>query len=211
MPVQILPATTGSQYPADVKIIRVPCSCRVNPMFILRAFQRGADGVILCGCHPGDCHYTSGNYYTRRRMALLFSMLDYLGIERERTRVEWVSAAEGAKFAATMNDFAENDRFFGRKQETGGSAMQKVTREALIKRACELLADGTVDRVLGWKAGEFDYDVTPALFHSAEELERDFVFGRFLRCQLLQVLGEGNRQKRPEGSGVPEALRYLQL
>ena len=60
-------------YPADVKIIRVPCSCRVNPMFILRAFQRGADGVIICGCHPGDCHYTSGNYYTRRRMSLLFS------------------------------------------------------------------------------------------------------------------------------------------
>ena len=94
-------------YPADVKIIRVPCSCRVNPMFVLRAFQRGADGVIICGCHPGDCHYTSGNYFTRRRMAALFSMLDYLGIERERTRVEWVSAAEGAKFAQTMNDFAE--------------------------------------------------------------------------------------------------------
>ena len=94
-------------YPADVKIIRVPCSCRVNPMFVLRAFQRGADGVIICGCHPGDCHYTSGNYYTRRRMAALFSMLDFLGIERERTRVEWVSAAEGSKFASTINDFAE--------------------------------------------------------------------------------------------------------
>ena len=94
-------------YPADVKIIRVPCSCRVNPMFILRAFQRGADGVILCGCHPGDCHYTSGNYFTRRRMTLLFSMLDFLGIDKERTRVVWVSAAEGAKFAATMNDFVQ--------------------------------------------------------------------------------------------------------
>ena len=94
-------------YPEQVKVIRVPCSCRVNPMFILRAFQRGADGVIICGCHPGDCHYTSGNYYTRRRMAALFSMLDFMGIERERTRVEWVSAAEGAKFAVTMNDFAE--------------------------------------------------------------------------------------------------------
>ena len=70
-------------------------------------FQRGADGVILCGCHPGDCHYTTGNYYARRRMTLLFSMLDYLGIEKERTRVEWVSAAEGAKFAATMNEFVE--------------------------------------------------------------------------------------------------------
>ena len=83
-----LSGTNRLQYPANVKIIRVPCSCRVNPMFILRAFQRGADGVIICGCHPGDCHYTSGNFFARRR-----------------TRLEWVSAAEGAKFAATMNDF----------------------------------------------------------------------------------------------------------
>ena len=92
-------------YPANVKIIRVPCSCRVNPMFILKAFQRGADGVILCGCHPGDCHYVTGNYYTRRRMAMLFDFLNYLGIEKERTRVEWVSAAEGARFSQVMNDF----------------------------------------------------------------------------------------------------------
>ena len=76
-------------------------------MFVLKAFQRGADGVILCGCHPGDCHYVTGNYYTRRRMSLLFSFLDYLGIEKERTRVEWVSAAEGAKFSAVMNDFVK--------------------------------------------------------------------------------------------------------
>ena len=85
----------------------MPCSCRVNPTFILKAFERGADGVIICGCHPGDCHYTTGNYYARRRTALLFSMLDFLGIERERTRVEWVSAAEGAKFSLVMNDFAK--------------------------------------------------------------------------------------------------------
>lgn len=85
-------------------------------MFILRAFQRGADGVIICGCHPGDCHYTSGNYFTRRRMAALFSMLDFLGIERERTRVEWVSAAEGAKFAATMNDFASKVAALGKNK-----------------------------------------------------------------------------------------------
>ena len=100
-----LAGSSRLSYPANVKIIRVPCSCRVNPMFVLKAFQRGADGVILCGCHPGDCHYVTGNYYTRRRMALLFSFLDYLSIERERTRVEWVSAAEGARFSAVMNDF----------------------------------------------------------------------------------------------------------
>jgi coenzyme F420-reducing hydrogenase delta subunit len=102
-----LAGTSRLNYPANIKIIRVPCSCRVNPLFVLRAFQRGADGVIIAGCHPGDCHYTSGNYFARRRMTLLFSMLDYLGIENGRTRVEWVSAAEGNKFAAVMNRFAE--------------------------------------------------------------------------------------------------------
>ena len=102
-----LAGSSRLSYPANVKIVRVPCSCRVNPTFILKAFQRGADGVILCGCHPGDCHYVTGNYYTRRRMSLLFNFLDYLGIERGRTRVEWVSAAEGAKFSAVMNDFVK--------------------------------------------------------------------------------------------------------
>ena len=102
-----LAGSSRLSYPANVKIIRVPCSCRVNPMFVLKAFQRGADGVILCGCHPGDCHYVTGNYYTRRRMSLLFSLLNYMGIDKERTRVEWVSAAEGAKFSAVMNDFAK--------------------------------------------------------------------------------------------------------
>ena len=102
-----LAGTNRLQYPAEVKIIRVPCSCRVTPLFILKAFQRGADGVIICGCHPGDCHYSTGNYYARRRMTLLFSMLDYLGIEKGRTRVEWVSAAEGQKFAETMNSFVK--------------------------------------------------------------------------------------------------------
>ncbi len=114
-----LAGTGRLAYPANVKIVRVPCSCRVNPTFILRAFQRGADGVIICGCHPGDCHYTSGNYFARRRMTLLFGMLDYLGIERDRTRVEWVSAAEGAKFAATMNDFAAKIHELGENKRLG--------------------------------------------------------------------------------------------
>ena len=101
-----LAGSSRLSYPADVKIIRVPCSCRVNPLFIRRALPRGAAGVILCGCPPGDCHYTRGHDYARRRMTLLFSMLDYLGVDRRRVRVEWVSAAEGARFASVMNDFA---------------------------------------------------------------------------------------------------------
>lgn len=114
-----LAGSSRLSYPAEVKIIRVPCSCRVNPMFILRAFERGADGVILCGCHPGDCHYSTGNYYARRRMALLFRMLEFMGVERERVRVEWVSAAEGAKFSATMNDFVATVRALGENVRLG--------------------------------------------------------------------------------------------
>ena len=114
-----LAGSSRLSYPANVKIIRIPCSCRLNPLFVLRAFQRGADGVILCGCHPGDCHYTTGNYYARRRMTLLLSMLDYLGIDRRRTRVEWVSAAEGAKFYATMNDFAKTITELGENKKLG--------------------------------------------------------------------------------------------
>ena len=112
-----LAGTSRLAYPADVKVIRVPCSCRVNPMFILRAFQRGADGVIIAGCHPGDCHYTSGNYYARRRMTLLFSLLDFMGIQRERTRVEWISASEGQKFSTTMNEFAHTIRALGKNNQ----------------------------------------------------------------------------------------------
>lgn len=114
-----LAGSSRLRYPANVKIIRVPCSCRINPLFVLRAFQRGADGVIINGCHPGDCHYSTGNYFTRRRAALLFSMLDYLGIERERTRVEWVSAAEGARFASVMNDFVEQVSGLGENNRLG--------------------------------------------------------------------------------------------
>ena len=112
-----LAGTSRLAYPADVKVIRVPCSCRVNPLFILRAFQRGADGVIIAGCHPGDCHYTSGNYYARRRMTLLFSLLDFMGIQRERTRVEWISASEGQKFSTTMNEFAQTIRTLGKNNQ----------------------------------------------------------------------------------------------
>ena len=111
-----LSGTNRLSYPANVKIIRVPCSCRVNPTFILKAFGNGADGVIICGCHPGDCHYTTGNYYTRRRMSLLFRTLEYMGIERGRVRVEWVSAAEGAKFADTMNEFTGQIKKLGRSR-----------------------------------------------------------------------------------------------
>ncbi len=103
-----LAGTSRLKYPANIKIIRVPCSCRVNINFVLRAFQHGADGVVIAGCHPGDCHYSTGNYYTRRRFSLITNLTEYIGIEKERLKVDWISAAEGNKFAAVMNDILED-------------------------------------------------------------------------------------------------------
>ena len=97
--------TSRMDYPHNIRIIRVPCSGRVDPLFVLKCFQRGADGVLVSGCHPGDCHYTDGNYHARRRFALLREFLDYLGIAKERLRVEWVSASEGQRFAELVSDF----------------------------------------------------------------------------------------------------------
>ena len=110
-------------YPADVKIIRVPCSCRVNPMFILRAFQRGADGVILCGCHPGDCHYINGNYKARRRVKLLNEILPQFGIDKRRLCLTWVGASEGNEFAATVNNFINEIRELGPLDVRGMAAL----------------------------------------------------------------------------------------
>ena len=103
-----LAGTSRLNYPANVKIIRVPCSCRVNTNFIIRAFQKGADGVVIAGCHPGDCHYSTGNYYTRRRFSIFINLLEYLGIEKERCKIVWISAAEANKFATVMNEVLEN-------------------------------------------------------------------------------------------------------
>lgn len=103
-----LAGTSRLNYPANVKIIRVPCSCRVNTNFIIRAFQKGADGVVIAGCHPGDCHYSTGNYYTRRRFSVFINLLEYMGIEKEHFKIDWISAAEANKFATVMNEVLEN-------------------------------------------------------------------------------------------------------
>jgi F420-non-reducing hydrogenase iron-sulfur subunit len=96
-----------------VRVVRVMCSGRVDPTFVLKAFQQGADGVLICGCHPGDCHYQDGNKKTARRMPLLKKMLGQFGIEEERVRLEWVSASEGDRFAEIVNEMTEQVRKLG--------------------------------------------------------------------------------------------------
>jgi len=101
------------QYPPNVRVIRVPCSGRVNPLFIIKAFQQGIDGVLVAGCHPGDCHYISGNYIARRKFAIIKSFLEYIGIEGDRIQFAWISAAEGARFAKVIKEVTEKVRQLG--------------------------------------------------------------------------------------------------
>jgi F420-non-reducing hydrogenase iron-sulfur subunit len=101
------------QYPPTTRVIRVMCSGRVSPMFILEALRSGADGVLVTGCHLGDCHYISGNEKAMHNVEAARSLLELLGIEPERLRLEWISAAEGARFAEVVRGFTEQIRELG--------------------------------------------------------------------------------------------------
>ena len=101
------------QYPANIRIIRVMCSGMVHPNLVIDAFTKGADGVMICGCHPGDCHYLEGNLRAEKRSEAIKLMLQDFGLEEERFRLEWVSASEGARFAAVMKEMVNTVRKLG--------------------------------------------------------------------------------------------------
>ena len=101
------------QYPPNIRIIRVMCSGMVHPNLVIDALTKGADGVLICGCHPGDCHYEEGNLKTEKRADAIFLMLEDFGLEPERFRLEWVSASEGPKFAQVAREFTEQIKKLG--------------------------------------------------------------------------------------------------
>jgi F420-non-reducing hydrogenase iron-sulfur subunit len=103
-----LAGTSRLRYAPNIRIIRIMCSGRIEPTFILKAFQQGADGVLVCGCHPGDCHYQEGNYKCLRRFKLIQKYAKQMGIEDDRLRLEWISASEGKQFAELVNDMTKN-------------------------------------------------------------------------------------------------------
>ena len=118
-----LTGTSRIKYAHNVRMIRLPCTGRIDFMLILQAFARCADGVMVSGCHPGDCHYTSGNYHARRRWILFRRLLDFVGIDVNRIRFSWVSAAEGAKWAEMVSTFAADIKKLGPFAE-----FQQITR-----------------------------------------------------------------------------------
>lgn len=108
-----LAGTSRMHYLPNVKIIRVMCSGRVNPLFLVNALQLGADGVLISGCHPGDCHYLEGNFFARRRFMLMRKLLEHVGVDPGRVNMSWVSASEGAKFADVIEDVVAGAREAG--------------------------------------------------------------------------------------------------
>ena len=108
-----LAGTSRIKYPPNIKSIRVMCSGRVDTVFILEALRKGADGVLVAGCHPGDCHYQTGNYKTNRRIKLLKKLLEEMGVEPNRVRYEHVSASEGQKFALVVTEFVNELKKIG--------------------------------------------------------------------------------------------------
>ena len=108
-----LAGTARVKYKPNVRIVRVLCSGRIDPGFVLRAFVKGAEGVLICGCHPGDCHYQEGNYKCLRRYQLLQKYIKQMGIEQARLKLEWISASEGKQFADLVNSFTETIKELG--------------------------------------------------------------------------------------------------
>ena len=108
-----LTGTTRTHYPPTVKVIRVMCTGRVNPLFVVQALRQGADGVLISGCHPGECHYLKGNFLARRRFLLMKNLLEYIGINPSRIRMSWVSASEGKKFADVITEVTEDIKKLG--------------------------------------------------------------------------------------------------
>jgi len=110
-----LAGTSRLKVPANLRVVRVPCSGRINPLFIFKALEEGADGVMVSGCHPGDCHYISGNRYAKRKLAVLRRLLDWVGIEPERIHFTWLSASEGARYSTEVTEFVDKVRALGRR------------------------------------------------------------------------------------------------
>ena len=112
-----LAGTSRLTYDASVRVIKLPCTGRIDPLFLIKAFERGADGILVSGCHPGDCHYNSGNYHARRRWTAFRELIDFSGIDMRRLHFSWISAAEAVKWVDVINDVTQKVRELGPYEE----------------------------------------------------------------------------------------------
>jgi coenzyme F420-reducing hydrogenase delta subunit/ferredoxin len=184
-----LAGTSRLTYPATVRLVRFPCTGRMNPLFILKAFEQGADGVLVSGCHPGDCHYVQGNFYARRRFTVFKELMEFVGLNPRRLRFSWVSASEGAKWVQVVEEVSGQVRAAGpatQKAEAATVALpvaEAASRkpaspeehEALTKRlrqvAAELLGEGQASLVLGYRHGTKPGQAIPGFITRSEDAE----------------------------------------
>ncbi len=157
------------QYPTNVRVIRVMCSARVDPTIVMEAFIQGLDGVMVLGCHPGDCHYMTGNYYAEKRMVMAKKILDDIGLSSRRLLVDWVSASEGERFATVVKDFTERIKGLGplgseanfdelelkNRLSAAQNAMADDRLRWLVGRERELVED---ENVFGEKVSQEEFD-----------------------------------------------------
>ena len=185
--------TTRLEYPANVRMVRFPCTGRMSPLMILNAFEQGADGVLVSGCHPGDCHYVQGNLVARRRFTIFRSLLDFLGVDLKRLHFAWVSAAEGHKWARVVKDvtaavteagplprLSAADAWDGLELPSvdGGGpaelsgAETEALRTNLRRAASELLNNDRVGVVVGYRAGSLPGRMAPVVVTTAADCQQ---------------------------------------
>jgi coenzyme F420-reducing hydrogenase delta subunit len=179
------------QYPSNIRIVRVMCSGRIEPSMVLEMFIQGADGILIGGCHPGDCHYIEGNYYAENRVKLIKKLLKTAGTEPERLRLEWIAAAEGERFAETVRDFTNQIKEMGPSPVAGEepdvdklkalfaakNAVKDFRLKLLVSRELGLVNEGNV---YNEKVPQEEID---ALIDTAIEHE-------LARCNIIYALRE---------------------
>ena len=179
-----LAGTSRMKYPPQIRIVKLPCSGRIDPLFLLRGLEMGADGILVSGCHPGDCHYMTGNYYARRRWVLFRELLDFIGFDMRRVHFSWVSAAEGAKFVDVVKKVTDAVReagpFPGFAPPTGrganvigasGNGAKKGSAAAPSVDSLRAdLESGAVRSVLGYVQGRRPSVLRPAWATGVDEI-----------------------------------------
>ena len=192
------------QYSPNIRIIRVMCSGRVDPIFIAEALSRNIDGVLVLGCHPGDCHYISGNFEAELKMKMLSKLLEIIGFS-ERFRLDWVSAAEGNRFAQLVNEFNEHIKSLGPNPIKKKGLKNKLSDDfAAIK---SLLTDSRLRILVGRERKITTEGNAYNEIISIEEFEQildDVIYNEFARHRILQKISQN-------GKSVPEIAKEIQL
>ncbi len=202
------------QYPPNIRIVRVMCSGRVDPLFVIEMFLQGADGVFLGGCHPGDCHYMEGNYHTERRVKMLKKVLAKSNLEPERLGLEWIAASEGERFAETIKKFTEQIKSLG-PNPVGGEKPDLVTMEILYA-ARNAVEDFRLRTLVGKEIGLVEkgnvYDEKISQ-ERLDELMDNAVVDEILRTRILLLAKDKPQSVKvlAEKMKVPsrEVLRHI--